>query len=57
MRILLVSPFPCDVARGNSVAAARLAHGFGAPYTFIKIRIFCETFFPTDKNDDVAPAV
>ncbi|NLF67938.1 MAG: glycosyltransferase family 4 protein [Candidatus Anammoximicrobium sp.] len=30
MRILIVSPFPRPAARGNSVAAARLARGFDA---------------------------
>jgi glycosyltransferase involved in cell wall biosynthesis len=30
MRILIVSPFPRAAARGNSVAASRLARGFGA---------------------------
>jgi len=30
MRILIVSPFPREAARGNSVAASRLARGFGA---------------------------
>ena len=30
MRILMVSPFPRETARGNSVAAERLARGFGA---------------------------
>lgn len=30
MRILVVSPFPAAAARGNSVAAARLARGFAA---------------------------
>ncbi len=37
MRILLISPFGIDDARGNSVATARLAHGFRSRGHFVTI--------------------